>query len=98
MGVLKFVDFGAAAVLTGGQRTIQRSLTPRAMLSRDGKAEAEPKANVGMTGTPMYMAPEVIKNQSDTGQLGAMDVWAVGCVVLRCVTGRQPWPGLDHEW
>lgn len=27
-----------------------------------------------------------------------MDIWALGCVVLECVTGRKPWSNLDNEW
>jgi mitogen-activated protein kinase kinase kinase len=50
-----------------------------------------------MTGTPMYMSPEVIKGQSD-GRLGAADIWSLGCVVLEMATGRRPWASLDNEW
>lgn len=97
-GCLKFVDFGAAAVLTGGQGMDQRSRTPRATMVRDAHGDSTIKVGADPTGTPMYMAPEVIKTQLNGGRLGAMDLWAVGCVLLRCLTGRQPWPGLDHEW
>lgn len=50
-----------------------------------------------LTGTPMYMSPEVIKGE-EFGRPGAMDVWSLGCVVLECVTGRRPWSNLDNEW
>ena len=50
-----------------------------------------------MTGTPMYMSPEVIKGQND-GRQGAVDVWSLGCVILEMVTGRRPWASLDNEW
>jgi mitogen-activated protein kinase kinase kinase len=51
----------------------------------------------GLTGTPMYMSPEVIKNDK-RGRHGAMDIWSLGCVVLELVTGKKPWSNLDNEW
>ena len=50
-----------------------------------------------MTGTPMYMSPEVIKGSSE-GRLGSIDVWSLGCVILEMSTGRRPWASLDNEW
>lgn len=50
-----------------------------------------------MTGTPMYMSPEVIKGTSE-GRHGAIDVWSLGCVILEMSTGRRPWASLDNEW
>ncbi|KIJ45709.1 hypothetical protein M422DRAFT_207069 [Sphaerobolus stellatus SS14] len=91
MGVIKFVDFGAAKVLAKNQRTIQRS--------RVGPVPgvAPGTSNNSLTGTPMYMSPEVIKNDK-RGRHGAMDIWSLGCVVLEFATGRKPWSNLDNEW
>lgn len=50
-----------------------------------------------LTGTPMYMSPESIKNDRYSRH-GAMDIWSMGCVVLECATGRKPWSNLDNEW
>lgn len=50
-----------------------------------------------LTGTPMYMSPEVIKSDRRSRK-GAMDIWSMGCVVLEMVTGRKPWSNLDNEW
>lgn len=50
-----------------------------------------------MTGTPMYMSPEVIKGENP-GRAGAVDVWSLGCVILEMATGRRPWSNLDNEW
>lgn len=50
-----------------------------------------------MTGTPMYMSPEVIKGENP-GKAGAVDIWSLGCVVLEMATGRRPWASLDNEW
>ena len=50
-----------------------------------------------MTGTPMYMSPEVITG-APTGKQGSIDIWSLGCVVLEMATGRRPWANLDNEW
>ena len=50
-----------------------------------------------MTGTPMYMSPEVIKGLNE-GRHGAIDIWSLGCVILEMSTGRRPWASLDNEW
>ena len=99
LGVIKFVDFGAAKVLAKNQRTIQRSrrtfdavASPPGMPSLNGLA-----MNNSLTGTPMYMSPEIIKNDK-RGRHGAMDIWSLGCVVLEFATGKKPWSNLDNEW
>ncbi|BFZ60124.1 Suppressor of Sensor Kinase (SLN1) [Saitoella coloradoensis] len=84
MGVIKYVDFGAAKVIA------QRGKT------RGGMTAARTKLT-SMTGTPMYMSPEVITGSS-SGRKGAMDIWSLGCCVLEMATGRRPWANLDNEW
>lgn len=83
-GVIKYVDFGAAKVIARQGKTLVTSL-------------AATKANKSMTGTPMYMSPEVIKGEKP-GRNGAVDVWSLGCVILEMATGRRPWANLDNEW
>ncbi|CAJ2513272.1 Uu.00g013910.m01.CDS01 [Anthostomella pinea] len=83
-GVIKYVDFGAAKVIARQGRTLVH-----------GAAATKP--NKSMTGTPMYMSPEVIKGENP-GHTGAVDVWSLGCVILEMVTGRRPWSNLDNEW
>ncbi|KAF9952863.1 Suppressor of Sensor Kinase (SLN1) [Mortierella alpina] len=90
LGNIKFVDFGAAKILAKNQRT-----------RTHGRSAAE-SINVGvgansLNGTPMYMAPEVIKN-GEKGRKGSMDIWSLGCCVLEMATGRRPWAHLDNEW
>ena len=92
--VIKYVDFGAAKILAKNQRTIQR--TRRADAGPPGVPGAL-GTNNSLTGTPMYMSPEVIRNNK-RGRHGAMDIWSLGCVVLECATGRKPWSNLDNEW
>ncbi|THH29727.1 hypothetical protein EUX98_g4462 [Antrodiella citrinella] len=96
MGVIKYVDFGAAKILARNQRTIQRSRRATDT-SQIGALPKGPNTNNSLTGTPMYMSPEVIRNNT-TGRMGAMDVWSLGCVVLECSTGRKPWSNVDNEW
>lgn len=87
MGVIKFVDFGAAKVLAKNHKTIAAKTRVQ---GADGNMNS-------LTGTPMYMSPEVIKGDH-RGRRGAMDIWSLGCVVLECATGHRPWSNLDNEW
>lgn len=96
-GVIKYVDFGASKILAKN-RTMQRSRRGD-FGGNTGKAGGF-GGGLGMnslTGTPMYMSPEVIKNDK-RGRHGAMDVWSLGCVVLEFATGKKPWSNLDNEW
>lgn len=83
-GIIKYVDFGAAKVIARQGRTLATDLHAT-------------KRNKSMTGTPMYMSPEVIKGENP-GRAGAVDVWSLGCVILEMATGRRPWANLDNEW
>lgn len=101
-GKLKYVDFGAAKILARETRTL--AMRSKKFKSRMAKGSGMVDQNIitgtemnSLTGTPMYMSPEVIKGE-EFGQPGAMDVWSLGCVVLECVTGRRPWSNLDNEW
>lgn len=98
MGVIKFVDFGAAKILAKNQQSIQRSRRPMESTSAGiGSLGGGLGMNNSLTGTPMYMSPEIIRNNK-RGRQGAMDVWSLGCVVLECATGKKPWSNLDNEW
>ena len=54
------------------------------VVSRDGAS---------FIGTPMWMAPEVMRQETDAEKDGWLkaDVWSVGCTVLELLTGRPPW-------
>ncbi|KAF9229605.1 kinase [Gyrodon lividus] len=97
-GVIKYVDFGASKILAKN-RTMQRSRRGPEMASfvKAGGFGGGLGTNNSLTGTPMYMSPEVIKNDR-RGRHGAMDVWSLGCVVLEFATGKKPWSNLDNEW
>ncbi|KAG6817145.1 hypothetical protein H0H87_012106 [Tephrocybe sp. NHM501043] len=96
LGAIKFVNFGAAKILAENQKTTQRSPdsspSPNGMSSLNGL-----EVDDSLIGTPMYMSPEIIKNDK-RGKKGAMDIWALGCVVLECATGKKPWSNLQNEW
>ena len=89
MGVIKFVDFGAAKVLSKNSRTLNAS--------RRGPHAPSGEQLQSLQGTPMYMSPEVVRGEHN-GREGAMDIWSLGCVVLECVKGQRPWAQLDNEW
>lgn len=95
-GVIKYVDFGAAKVIArnGGRTFAGPGGAPGTRAGRQNS----------MTGTPMYMSPEVIRGTSaggggsTAGRPGAVDTWSLGCVILEMATGRRPWASLDNEW
>ncbi|KAH6605962.1 map kinase kinase kinase [Trichoderma cornu-damae] len=43
-----------------------------------------------MQGSVFWMAPEVIRSQSE-GYSAKVDIWSLGCVVLEMFAGRRPW-------
>ncbi|MCJ1400192.1 Suppressor of Sensor Kinase (SLN1) [Xylographa trunciseda] len=90
-GVIKYVDFGAAKVIARQGKTL---MGDQANGGLTGRPQGKQKS---MTGTPMYMSPEVIRGHNE-GRQGAIDVWSLGCVVLEMATGRRPWASLDNEW
>lgn len=90
LGNIKFVDFGAAKILAKNQRTRTHGRGGAGTMSVGVGANS-------LNGTPMYMAPEVIKN-GEKGRKGSMDIWSLGCCVLEMATGRRPWAHLDNEW
>ncbi|XP_047335973.1 mitogen-activated protein kinase kinase kinase 18-like, partial [Impatiens glandulifera] len=47
--------------------------------------------DLGFTGTPVFMAPEVARGEE---QSFPADVWAVGCTLIEMITGSNPWPEL----
>lgn len=109
-GVIKFVDFGAAKVIANSGRTRRGGDNASASIGSTTSADAgdaptnettkaTPFANINsMTGTPMYMSPEVITGSATTDKNGVMDIWLLGCCVLEMATGRRPWAQLDNEW
>ncbi|CAO3600572.1 unnamed protein product [Absidia cylindrospora] len=81
-GQLKLTDFGASKIIAQGHKTLGLPTV---------------KVANSLTGTPMYMSPEVITG-GDTGRKGSMDIWSLGCCIVQMATGRRPWSALDNEW
>ena len=91
-GIIKYVDFGAAKIIARQGKTL--AADPH---NHGGPQARAPNKQKSMTGTPMYMSPEVIRGQNE-GRQGAVDIWSVGCVILEMASGRRPWSTLDNEW
>lgn len=90
--MIKYVDFGAAKIIARQGKTLQ--IDPKVL---QGPGPRNNKQQKSMTGTPMYMSPEVIRG-SNEGRQDAIDIWSLGCVILEMATGRRPWASLDNEW
>lgn len=74
----------------GGERTILIDFG----VARGPGASIE-TATGGLLGTPAYMAPEQAKDSSRVGP--AADVYAVGAMLFRMLTGEPPYP-IDDPW
>ncbi|OJJ38960.1 hypothetical protein ASPWEDRAFT_49053 [Aspergillus wentii DTO 134E9] len=105
-GIIKYVDFGAAKIIARQGKTavpmdaFAGAGHKEALVPKDAQATHQRKNQKTMTGTPMYMSPEVIRGDSSKliHRQGAVDIWSLGCVILEMATGRRPWSALDNEW
>ena len=76
-------------------------LTKRAM------SRSELTQVAGPLGTPAYMAPEQFNNLPEPGTpidalpdpalAGRIDIYALGCVLVSCLTGQPPYPRETYE-
>ncbi|PGH01368.1 STE/STE11/SSK protein kinase [Blastomyces parvus] len=103
-GVIKYVDFGAAMVIARQGKTLA-AMDHYSSGARDGRGQAKDalgqrKNQKSVTGTPMYMSPELVRGEvgHTSGRHGCMDIWSLGCVILEMATGHRPWAGVDNEW
>src|SRR5690606_9024682 len=71
----KIVDFGLAKFYEGRNGADERNIR----LTREG----------ALFGTPAYMSPEQAKGQGEVDHRA--DLWALGCIVYECLTGRTVW-------
>ena len=71
----KIVDFGLAKFYESRDGTDDKS----ARLTREG----------ALFGTPAYMSPEQAKGQGEVDHRA--DLWALGCIIYECLTGRTVW-------
>ncbi|KAL5356949.1 hypothetical protein BJX96DRAFT_134590 [Aspergillus floccosus] len=106
-GIIKYVDFGAAKIIARQGKTVLPMDAFASSGHKDALVPKDPQLNhqrgknqKTMTGTPMYMSPEVIRGDSNklVHRQGSVDIWSLGCVILEMATGRRPWSALDNEW
>jgi eukaryotic-like serine/threonine-protein kinase len=55
----------------------------------DGEGQTRLTREGAIFGTPAYMSPEQVKGQGAVDHRA--DVWALGCIVYECFTGRTVW-------
>ncbi|KAI4341020.1 hypothetical protein MLD38_025796 [Melastoma candidum] len=67
-------------------------LGDRAKIADFGCAKMVEEASARISGTPMYMAPEVARGEE---QGCPADIWALGCTVIEMATERFPWAGVS---
>ncbi|KAL5611600.1 hypothetical protein BROUX41_000816 [Berkeleyomyces rouxiae] len=97
-GNVKFVDFGAAKVIVRHNHTTTMGAdTANSTLDNPIATPGVATLRPGTTGTPMYMAPEVVRGETIKNPK-ASDIWSLGCVVLELTTGQRPWPTADNEY
>lgn len=77
-GNVKLTDFGAARRLA--------NIVVKAVDNSRNLTGAKT-----ITGTPYYMAPEIIEGKSYGRKV---DIWSLGCTVVEMLTGHPPW----HEY
>ncbi|WP_394831528.1 protein kinase [Pendulispora rubella] len=95
---------GVADALSAAHRRgfVHRDLKPENIFLRDGSTDSPTLLDFGAArlvasdltaagiavGTPLYMAPEQARGARDVGP--SVDVFALGCVMYKCLTGRTP--------
>ncbi|KAK4271060.1 hypothetical protein QN277_019808 [Acacia crassicarpa] len=81
-GDIKLADFGCA-------RKVED-------LKNEGlmKKKKNNKSLECVSGTPLWMAPEVLRNEKLDF---AADIWSLGCTVIEMATGRPPWGVSEYD-
>ncbi|CAI5520576.1 unnamed protein product [Closterium sp. Naga37s-1] len=51
-------------------------------------------AACGVVGSPLYMAPDIIRGRPYAGEV---DMWSLGCVLYTCLSGTVPFHGRTHR-
>jgi serine/threonine-protein kinase len=87
---VKVLDFGVAKIV--GELESVTDAVPAA----DPSFALPSLTRTGSTlGTPLYMAPEQVRNAAEVD--ARADLWAFGVVAFECLTGRPPFSGTSLE-
>jgi eukaryotic-like serine/threonine-protein kinase len=79
---IKILDFGLAKALSDETQSIDSSQSPTL-------TEAMTRPGV-ILGTAAYMSPEQAKGKAVDKRA---DIWAFGCILYECLTGKRPFEG-----
>jgi eukaryotic-like serine/threonine-protein kinase len=79
---VKILDFGLAKALAGETQSIDASQSPTL-------TDAMTQRGV-ILGTAAYMSPEQAKGKAVDKRA---DIWAFGCILFECLTGKRPFEG-----
>jgi eukaryotic-like serine/threonine-protein kinase len=86
---VKVLDFGVAKIV--GELEARTDAVPAA----DSSLAQSFTRTGSVLGTPLYMAPEQVRNAAEVD--ARADLWAFGVVAFECLTGRPPFSGTTLE-
>ncbi len=75
---VKVLDFGISKRVRGGA-------------SEGGVDEVSLTTTESFLGSPLYMSPEQLRDSKDVD--GRTDIWSLGVILYRLLTGKAPFPG-----